>query len=239
MIDCANFRRALLADPGDPDPRLRAHREDCPECARFAQGLARFEQKLERAMRVRAGEASRTVPARAPRRVFGGRPFGGRNRLALAASLALGFVAAAALWLAVPRPTLAEDVVAHMAEEPQAWLRTAVAVPPPALRAVLRDAHVRLSPGAGLVTYANSCLFRGHQVPHFVVQGERGPVTVMILVHESVARPRHFDEQGYRGVILPVPGHGAMAVLTRGAGGDAASVERTAKRLLAAIVWTA
>ncbi len=166
-------------------------------------------------------------------------PFGGRNRLALAASLALGFVAAAALWLAVPRATLAEDVVAHMAEEPQAWLRTAVAVPAPALRAVLRDAHVRLSPGAGLVTYANSCLFRGHQVPHFVVQGERGPVTVMILVHESVARPRHFDEQGYRGVILPVPGHGAMAVLTRGAGDDAASVERTAKRLLAAIVWTA
>ena len=39
--------------------------------------------------------------------------------------------------------------------------------------------------GAGLVSYANSCVFRGHHVPHLVVQTEAGPVTVMVLVHES------------------------------------------------------
>ena len=38
-------------------------------------------------------------------------------------------------------------------------------------------------------------------VPHLVVQTEMGPVTVMVLVHESVAKPVPFEEQGYRGVI--------------------------------------
>ena len=33
-----------------------------------------------------------------------------------------------------------------------------------------------------------------------------------------VPKSVHFDEQGYRGVIVPVPGHGSLAVLTRGPG---------------------
>jgi hypothetical protein len=37
----------------------------------------------------------------------------------------------------------------------------------------------------------------------------------MILVHESVAKAQPFDESGYRGIILPVPGHGRLAVLVK------------------------
>ncbi len=90
-------------------------------------------------------------------------------------------------------------------------------VPTPELREVLRNSHLRLAGGAGIVSYASSCQFRGHRVPHLVIQTESGPVTVMVLVHEPVAAPVNFDEQGYRGVIVPVAGHGSLAVLTRGA----------------------
>jgi hypothetical protein len=45
-----------------------------------------------------------------------------------------------------------------------------------------------------------------------------------------------FNEQGYRGTIVPVPGHGAMAVLMHGtAGADAEAVQRIAARVGAAI----
>jgi hypothetical protein len=37
----------------------------------------------------------------------------------------------------------------------------------------------------------------------------------MILVHESVAKAQPFDESGCRGIILPVPGHGRLAVLVK------------------------
>jgi hypothetical protein len=113
-----------------------------------------------------------------------------------------------------------------------------VPVPDSALSGVLDESHLRLADGAGIVSYANSCGFRGHQVPHLVIQTASGPVTVMVLVHESVAKPVQFAEQGYRGVIVPVAGHGSLAVLTRGPAADIKSVESTAARVLDAIVWT-
>lgn len=237
MIDCADYRRALLADPADAGSELRAHRDGCADCARFTVDLVKFEARLARATRLRVEPALAAALAPVPLRPTR-RRLPGRSRLALAASVLLGVGVVTALWLAAPEPTLADDVVAHMAEEPQAWRRTDVAVSRESLAAVLRNTHVRLAAGAGLVSYANSCLFRGHHVPHFVVQTGRGPVTVMILVHEGVAAPVHFDESGYHGIIVPVPGHGAMAVLTRGADDDLAFVERAASRLLASVVWT-
>jgi hypothetical protein len=60
----------------------------------------------------------------------------------------------------------------------------------------------------------------------------------MVLVHESARSPDDFDEQGYRGEILPVPGHGAIAILTRNQRLDAAALDRIAQQLRAAIRWT-
>jgi hypothetical protein len=60
----------------------------------------------------------------------------------------------------------------------------------------------------------------------------------MVLVHERSPKPVEFDEQGYRGVIVPVPGHGSLAVLTRGSATDAETIEHIAHRVLDSIVWT-
>ena len=125
-----------------------------------------------------------------------------------------------------------------MAEEPNAWARTDIPVPQPKLDRVLSEGHVRLKAGAGMVSYANSCLFRGHNVPHLVLQTGDGPVTVMVLTHESVRRSMRFDEQGYRGVIVPVPDHGSLAVLERGRRIDVKAVEDIAARVRSAIDWT-
>jgi hypothetical protein len=161
-----------------------------------------------------------------------------RGWLAMAASVLVAVVVAGGLWLSVPKSSLAADVVTHMAGEPQAWRRTDVPVPMPALADVLRNSRLRLGAGAGMVSYAASCEFRGHRVPHLVVQTESGPVTVMVLVHEHVHQSAQFDEQGYRGVIVPVPGHGSLAVLTHGPTTDMNTVEHIATRVLDSIVWT-
>ena len=156
----------------------------------------------------------------------------------MAASVLLAVVVAGGLWLSAPGPSLAADVVTHMRGEPQAWRRTDLPVPDSQLETVLRDSHLRLGSGTGIVSYANSCSFRGHQVPHLVVQTEAGPVTVMVLVHEQVSKPVQFDEQGYRGVIVPVAGHGSLAVLTRGPAADLQTIEHIAHRVLDSILWT-
>ena len=60
----------------------------------------------------------------------------------------------------------------------------------------------------------------------------------MVLVHEPVNKSTRFDEQGYRGTIVPVPGHGSIAVLMRDAESGSADVERIAARVDDSIVWT-
>jgi hypothetical protein len=242
MMDCAHYRRSLLADPRDPEPALAEHREGCGECRLYTERLLHFESRLDRALRV-------AVPDSAVPPAAGGRPAPDRTMplrgrasrrgwLAMAASVLLATAVAAGLWLSVPRSSLASDVVTHMREEPDAWRRTDVPVPGRALQDVLRDSHLRLTAQAGVVSYANSCAFRGHRVPHLVVQTESGPVTVMVLVHERVSEPVEFDEQGYRGVIVSVPGHGSLAVLTRGPTPGLETTLHIARRVQGSIVWT-
>jgi uncharacterized protein DUF3379 len=236
-MDCARYRRSMMADPHDPDLRLSEHLESCHDCNLFTERLLRFESRLERALRVDGSDRVVPLRAKSPRAALRSSVYR-RGTLAMAASVLLALVVGGALWLAVPGPTLAADVVTHMAGEPDAWRRTDEPVPNPALQDVLRNTHLRLTADAGIVSYASSCEFRGRRVPHLVIQTDSGPVTVMVLVHERVSKPVQFDEQGYRGVIVPVPGHGSLAVLTRGPT-DLGTVEHIAQRVLDSIVWTA
>jgi hypothetical protein len=245
MMDCAQYRRAILADPHDDNPDLGRHRDSCPECAGYTHEVLRFEGRLDRALRVEVGTGTGSRPGVVPFRARDAQSPRSqqvrrwrRGWWAAAASVLLAVGVAGGLWVAVPGPSLAADVVGHMAGEPGAWARTDVAVPGPALEKVLAESHVRLKSNAGLVSYANSCAFRGHQVPHLVVQTEAGPVTVMVLTHESAPVETRFDEQGYRGLIVPVPGHGSIAVLERG-GSGMSTVRRVAAKVIGAIDWSA
>jgi hypothetical protein len=233
-MDHAHYRTAIMADPHSADAELRAHREACAECSAYTERLLKFESRLERAMRV-------TIPTKADVLPFarkrGNAAPGPRRWMAIAASVLLGAALVGGVWLSLPQPSLAAAVVAHMAGEPEAWQRTA-AVPQPELAGVLKDSKLRLRPEAGTVSYASSCMFRGHRVPHLVVQSSSGPVTVMVLVHESVRQVTPFDTEGYRGTIVPVPGHGSIAVLMHDSGINAAEIERIAARVDASIVWT-
>ena len=240
MMDCIRYRRALMAQPHDPDPALSEHRLSCGDCTVFTERLMKFESALGRAMRVSlpAGGESFTAGIGPRRRAVPKSRAYRRGWLAMAASLLLAAGVAGGLWLIVPGLSLAADVVTHMAEEPQAWVRTDAPVEGPALEAVLHDSHLHLAAGPGIVSYAASCGFRGHRVPHLVIQTGSGPVTVMVLVHERVSKATTFDEQGYRGVIVPVAGHGSLAVLTRGAAVDQPAIERIARQVQRSIVWT-
>jgi Protein of unknown function (DUF3379) len=233
MMDHSQYRNAVMADPHNPDAELRAHRDACAECRAYTQQLLEFETRLQRALRVDLAVSAQVLP-------FARKPAAAsttRRSLAIAASILLGVAIVGGVWLSLPQRSLAAAVVAHMAGEPDAWQRTDVAVDPPALQNVLKGSKLQLKPDAGVVSYASSCQFRGHVVPHLVVQTAAGPVTVMVLVHEPLRRTMDFDEQGYRGTLVPVPGHGSIAVLMRDSGVSREAVEQIAARVDASIIW--
>jgi hypothetical protein len=125
------------------------------------------------------------------------------------------------MWVSGPRVSLAEDVLAHMGHEPKAMTAATEAPDERELADVLGASGVRITSDVGAVSYARSCWFRGHFVPHVVVQTETGPVTVLVLRNEQPISAVEFAEQGYVGRIVPAD-RGSVAVIgTTGADLDA------------------
>jgi hypothetical protein len=232
MMDHEQYRRALLANPQSREPELLAHHESCAECRAYTERVLKFEARLRRALEAPLGGGADILPfeRREVRRSRTSRMF------ALAASVILGLVIAAGLWVSLPKSSLAADVVAHMAGEPDAW-NTREAVPDTEAEKVFSNANMHLAPTAGVVSYASGCEFRNHVVPHLVVQSPKGPVTVMVLVHEKVKAQQQFDEQGYRGTIVPIKDHGSIAVLMKDPTSSAQDVDAIAAKVRAAIIW--
>ena len=108
--------------------------------------------------------------------------------------------------------TLAEQVIAHLDYEPRALTVTDVAVSDQRLYSVVRPAIATLDRDLGLITYAMSCKINGREVPHLVVQGEKGPVTILLMPHEQIDMPIRLEGQSIEGVILPV-GDGSIAII--------------------------
>lgn len=224
-MDCREFRREAGADPAHLGEAAAAHRDGCPACAEFLRQTLALDDRIRAALRVpvpKRVRAGRALPVIAPRRW-----------LALAASIVGGVAVGTMLWIAGPRGSLAEDLVKHLAHEPGAMVATEVAASPTTVAEVLDRAGVRLRPGVGVVSYANTCPFRGDKVPHLVVQTATGPVTVMVLRHERVAHPVQFDEGGYAGTIVPV-GPGSIAVIGHQ---PAADLDAIARQLSGAVEW--
>ena len=236
-MKCADARFALAADPASRDSALAAHLTQCPACAAYADDMRELDRRLRAAMAVPvpagklpSGPYAVTSSSGPAGGGLAGRPL--TRRFALAASVAGVAVLAGLLWAGFPRQSLASSVVAHMAEEPDAW-GTTVALPEAEIASVISRSGVRLDGSLPEITYAHSCWFRGHFVPHLVVQTADGPVTILVLPEETVSSRVGFREGGYQGTLVPA-GRGSIAVLAR----SAADVDAVASRALAAIAYT-
>jgi len=208
-VTCDDARLLIGADPGATTPELEEHLATCAACARFREEMRALDAEIRRALE----RPPDTVRPRS------GRPSRTWRQWALAASVVLASFAVLALWLLRPSDTLAREVVAHVQAEPESWLATQH-VSAQDIGQALRGAGVALDVTSDRVMYAQSCWFRGHYVPHLVIQTARGPATVLILRHEQVRARRSFHEAGMTGLIIPAE-HGSIAVLTRGAGDPA------------------
>jgi hypothetical protein len=223
MIDCLEFRRRAGAEPFAVDAEMQAHRRECAACARHQDELRAMDGVIRRALAVEPPVRSAAAPARA-----------GRGRLyAIAASLVAGIAVGFALLVAVPRASIAREVISHVGHEPGALLQT-VPLALVDIAAVLGQDGMRLDPAVGDVTYAARCVFDGRVVPHLVVQTAEGPVTVLVLRHREVGKPMRIQDERFEGMVLPAP-RGSIAVV----GHNVRDIGGVAERVVAAVDWGA
>jgi hypothetical protein len=181
---------------------------------------------IGRALAIDATRIRKSGATGAPARIAAQRP----SWLALAASIVVGLSVGLALWVSLPRPSLAREVLGHVAHEPNSMNSTTPIVPE-TLAGVLDPEGTRLRPGLGDVTYAMRCVFEGHVVPHLVVRTASGPVTVLLLRHRNVSEPVRLVEQGYTGVVLPAP-RGSIAIV-----GQQKDLDVIARQVFEAVDW--
>jgi hypothetical protein len=234
-MNCPEFRRLAGAQPHSTAPEILAHAAQCEACARYLSEMQQMDQLIHRALSIDVPEqamapaSADVLPFQAPPKAAPRRPR--TYRWSMAASLLVA-VAATVVWVGYPRESLAADAVDHALHEPESLTRTSTMVSEQELQEVLAHAHVRLKPGMSNVSYASFCPFRGHHVPHFVVQTTAGPVTVLLLRDEKpVTRSKDFVEGKFQGVIVPAP-QGVLAVL-----GEHVPVNEVAAQVLAAVEY--
>ena len=129
--------------------------------------------------------------------------------------------------------TLADEILAHLDHEPGALRVTDVAVSDERLARVVPAALAVFDRDEALITYAQPCTIRGKQAPHLVVQGQSGPVTIILMPDEVVAEATPIEGVTVKGVILPVGG-GSIAII----GNRDELLEPIQKNVVDSVTWT-
>ena len=235
-MNCEDYRQAIAAEPSYDGGE--GHVSACADCRAFRDEMRTLDGRISRALAITVPElrvpdlphidTTGVVPLAARRR------FGAPVWLAVAATLVLAaFVGIRLIGGNVTYPTLADEIIAHLDHEPYALRVTDEPVDDRRLAKVVPANVAAMNHDAGLITYAQTCVINGRNIPHLVIQGEQGPVTILLLPDEAVGSPVPIEGESINGVILPVGG-GSVAII----GGRDEKFEAIKQNVVNSVTWS-
>ena len=237
-MNCEEFKQAVATDPSFAGGA--AHVAECTDCAAYQADMQALDRKIARALALSAPklavpelpEIDTTNVASLTRHALS------RSRIApawfaVAATVVIAAVVGIRMLGVDPQfDSLAEQVVAHLDHEPYALRVTNTPISDNRLQSVIADDIAQMDHSAGLITYAQSCSINGRDVPHLVIQGEYGPVTILLMPEEYVSEATSISGDSVNGVILPV-GKGSIAII----GERDERLEKIQKRVVNSVTW--
>ena len=233
-MNCEEFKQAITADPSFDGGA--AHLSGCADCAAYQAELRVFDQKIANALALsvpalRMPELpeidSATVVTLSRRNVVV------RSWLAVAATVAIAAaVGFRMLGPDLPTESLGDQIIAHVNHDPNALRVTRTPVSDELLNAVVSNDVAKMDHSPSLITFAESCYINGKNVPHLVIQGEFGPVTILLMPEEQVTEASSISGDTLTGVILPV-GNGSIAII----GNSGERLDEIQKRVVDSVTW--
>lgn len=216
-MNCEEYKEAIAADPAATFEGAE-HAAACELCAAFTAEMQALDARIARALAVEVPEL--TMPELEPVEDDNvvNLPFSRNRKMLDWIGIAAGFALAAIIGvqlLDVPPGdgmSLEEEILAHMDHEPGSLRVTQNPVSEARFGRVVNAAIGTMDRNVGLITYAQSCIINGKEVPHLVMQGANGPITLLLMPDEMVDVARSFWGERINGVILP-HGDGSIAII--------------------------
>ena len=237
-MNCEQYREAIAADPSFDGGA--GHLTECAACQAYRSEMQALDQTISRALALDVPELRiPDLPDLSTSKSDNVVALPNRKRLpptwlAMAATVVLAaFIGLRFISTGIEYESLADEILAHLDHEPAALRVTDVAVTDERLSSVVPASVATMDHSAGLITYAQSCKIGGHVVPHLVIQGERGPVTILLMPEEMVDAPQSLMGDNVNGVILPV-GDGSIAII----GESNERLERIEAQVLKSVSWS-
>ena len=234
-MNCEQYREAIAADPSFDGGA--GHLSECAACQEYRSEMQTLDQTISRALALDVPQLqvpdlpeldTENVVSLSSRRMTPPVWTAMAATVVLAAFIGFRFIGSG-----IEYESLAEEVLAHVDHEPAALRISNIAVTDERLSSVVPANVATMDHSAGLITYAQSCEIGGHTVPHLVIQGERGPVTILLMPEETVDEAQSLTGDNVTGVILPV-GDGSIAIL----GDSDERLEKIEAQVLNSISWS-
>ena len=236
MMNCEEYRQAITADPafdGGDD-----HVSGCDECQAFRREMRALNVQIAKAMQLSVPALK--LPELPTINTANVTPLAARKPLsrpvwfAMAASVLFAIaMVVRMLGVGVTYDSLGEEILAHLDHEPYALRVTSTPVSDRKLQKVVPTNVAEMHHDTGLITYAQTCVIDGKRVPHLVIQGENGPVTILLMPEQGLAAAETLEGENIQGVILPV-GNGSIAII----GTREESLDRIEKSVLDSVTWS-
>lgn len=234
-MNCEQYRESIAADPSFDGGA--GHLSECAACQAYRKEMQALDLTIGRALALDAPALNvPELPDIDTDKVvsLSKRRFSPPAWLAVAATVALAaLVGLQFVGTGIEQQSLADEILAHLDHEPFALRVTDVAVSDARLHAVVPATVASMDESVGLITYAQSCSINGNIVPHLVVQGQSGPVTILLMPEESVESPQTISGENINGVILPV-GDGSIAII----GNSDERLDAIKRSVLESVTWS-
>ena len=235
-MNCEEYKEAIAANPTFEGGA--SHVAACSDCQSYQREMLALNVKIAKAMQLDVPDLKMpelpeidtgtvtTLPAR--NRWVKPMLFAVAATVVLATSISLRVSGVFQSY-----GSLAEEVLAHMDHEPGALRVTDEPVSDTRLAKAVPAKFAIFDRDASLITYAQPCTINGKDVPHLVIQGEHGPITILLMPEEKISEAMPIDGNNVKGVILPV-GDGSIAIV----GDREERLESIQKNVVNSVTWT-
>ena len=234
-MNCNEYREQVAADSSFDGGG--EHVSGCIPCREYRDEMMALDLRIARALVLPVPELEVpelpdidtdnvvALPAR--------RRFPGVARYAIAATVVIAAFLSFRIFNTPVYPSLADEIIAHLDHEPYSLRATDEPVSDRRLNRIVPASVATMNHDAGLITYAQSCVINGKRIPHLVIQGKNGPVTILLMPDEEVDAAVELEGESINGVILPV-GKGSIAII----GEEEENLGRIQENLLNSVAWS-